>query len=86
MSPRGEGPLTMQIRAQSGREKSPKPKANGLQTAQNLTGPLYKVTGGHQPNLGSFGPSWGGAAAPPLAHLGPSFGRLVDAAFAMTVT
>jgi hypothetical protein len=33
MSPRGEGPLTMQIKAQSGGENSPKPKANVLQTA-----------------------------------------------------
>ena len=40
MSPRGEGPLTMQIRAQSGGEKSLKPKANGLQTARNFVGPL----------------------------------------------
>ena len=40
MSPRGEGPLTMQIRAQSGGEKCLKPKANGLQKARNFAGPL----------------------------------------------
>ena len=57
MSPRGEGPLTRQIRAQPGGEKSTKHKANVLQMTPNSIGPLYKVTGGHQPNLGSFGPS-----------------------------
>ena len=40
MSPRGEGPLTRQIRAQLGGEKSTKHKANMLQMTPNSIGPL----------------------------------------------
>ena len=40
MSPRGEGPLTKQIMAQSGGEKRPKPIPNQLQMARNFVGPI----------------------------------------------
>ena len=40
MSPRGEGPLTKQIRAHLGGEKRPKPISNKLQMAQNFAGPI----------------------------------------------
>jgi hypothetical protein len=84
MSPRGEGPLTRQIKAQLGGQKRPKPISNLLQMAPNFAGPIQKPKEDNPPKLGSFGPNWG-AAAPLLAPLGPIFGELADTALAMAV-
>jgi len=82
MSPRGERPLTRQIRAQSGGEKRPKSISNQLQMAQNSAGSIWRPKEGNPPKMGSFGPSWGAC----LAYLGPIFGGPPHAASPMTVT
>ena len=55
MSPRGEGPLTRQIRALSHGEKGPKPKANVLQIGPNFVGGAHAVLEAYRTKIG---PRW----------------------------
>ena len=75
MSPRGEGPLTRQIRAQPGGEKSPKPKANMLQIAPNFAGVAHVVLEAYTMKIGPKRHTTS-APAPMLVRLWPIFGVL----------